>query len=54
MEVPYLAYSSTLKLEETCSSEMFIDYQWAALCYIPEDRILPASLWWISVLNINA
>jgi hypothetical protein len=35
-----LAYSSTLKMEATCSSEMSVDFQWATQHYIPEDRTL--------------
>jgi hypothetical protein len=35
-----LAYSSTLKKEATCTSETSADFQWTALRYIPEDRIL--------------
>jgi hypothetical protein len=34
------AYFSTLKMEETCSSETSVDFQRAARRYIPEDRIL--------------
>jgi hypothetical protein len=32
-----LAYSSTMKLEATRSSEMSVDFQWITWHYIPED-----------------
>jgi hypothetical protein len=35
-----LAYSSTLKMEVTHSSESLVDFQWATWCFIPEDRTL--------------
>jgi hypothetical protein len=35
-----LAYSSTLKMEPTCSSETSIDFQRSIRHYIPEDRTL--------------
>jgi hypothetical protein len=35
-----LAYCLTLKMEETCSSEMLAEFQWNTLCYIPEHRNL--------------
>jgi hypothetical protein len=38
--VPYLAYSSTLKMEATCSSETSTDFHRTTLRYIPEDRTL--------------
>jgi hypothetical protein len=41
MLVSYLAYSSTLKMEAVCSSEMLVDFHQATWHYIPEDRILP-------------
>jgi hypothetical protein len=34
------AFSLTLKMEAICSSELSIDFQWTALCYIPEDSTL--------------
>jgi hypothetical protein len=34
------AYSSTLKMEATCSSEMSVSFQRTTWRYIPEDRIL--------------
>jgi hypothetical protein len=34
------AYSSTLKIEETCSSETSVHFQQTTRRYIPEDRIL--------------
>jgi hypothetical protein len=37
MFVCYLAYSSALKMEATCSSEMSVDFQRATRRYIPED-----------------
>jgi hypothetical protein len=40
MLVPFLAYSSTLRVEATCSSEMSVDFQWTTLRYIAEDRTL--------------
>jgi hypothetical protein len=41
-------------MEVTFSSEKFVDYQRTARHYIPEDRSLRSSEWWISVLNANA
>jgi hypothetical protein len=35
-----LAYSSSLKMEATCSSETSVDYQRTIQSYIPEDRTL--------------
>jgi hypothetical protein len=35
-----LAYSSTLKMETTRSSETFVDFQWTTRRYIPEDITL--------------
>jgi hypothetical protein len=35
---PGLAYSSTLKMEAVCSSEMSVDFQRNVSRYIPEDR----------------
>jgi hypothetical protein len=40
MLVSCLAYSSTLKMEATCSSETLADFQWTTRCYIPDDIIL--------------
>jgi hypothetical protein len=40
MLVSYLAYSSTLKMEETCSSETSVDFQRATRQYITEYRTL--------------
>jgi hypothetical protein len=34
----FLSYSSTLKMEATCSSELLLDFQWTTQCYVPEDR----------------
>jgi hypothetical protein len=42
--VSCLAYSSTLKMEATCSSETSVDFQQATLHYIPEDRTLHTHL----------
>jgi hypothetical protein len=38
--VSCLTYSSTLKIEATCSSETSVDFQLTTRCYIPEDRTL--------------
>jgi hypothetical protein len=38
--VSFLAYSSTLKMEATCSFEISVAFQWITWCYIPEDRTL--------------
>jgi hypothetical protein len=38
MLVSCLAYSSTSKMNTTCSSETSVDFQWTARRYIPEDR----------------
>jgi hypothetical protein len=35
-----LAYSMILKMEVTCSSETWVDFQQAAWRYVPEDRNL--------------
>jgi hypothetical protein len=35
-----MTYSSTLKMEAICSSEMSVDFQRATRRYIPEDRNL--------------
>jgi hypothetical protein len=40
MLVSSLAYSSTLKMEETCQTETSVDFQRITRCYIPEDRSL--------------
>jgi hypothetical protein len=40
MLVSCLAYSLTMKVEVTCSSETVIGVQWTAWHYIPEDRTL--------------
>jgi hypothetical protein len=39
-ETVCLAHSTTLKMEATCSSEMFVDFQWTTRRYIPKDRII--------------
>jgi hypothetical protein len=39
MSVSCLAYSSTLKMEETCSSETLVDFKQTTRRYIAEDRI---------------
>jgi hypothetical protein len=44
MLVSWLAYSSTLKKEATCFSEMSVDFQRATRYYIPEDRTLHVTL----------
>jgi hypothetical protein len=36
----YTAYSSTLKTEAVCSSEMFENFYQTIQCYIPEDSTL--------------
>jgi hypothetical protein len=36
--VSYWAYSSTLKMDPTYSTQMSLDFQRTAQCYIPEDR----------------
>jgi hypothetical protein len=38
MLVSCFAYYSTLKMEETCSSEMLVDFQRTTRRYIPQDR----------------
>jgi hypothetical protein len=40
MLVSCFAYSSTWKMEKTCSSETSVDLQQIMWCYIPEDRTL--------------
>jgi hypothetical protein len=44
MLVSRLAYSSTLKMEATCSSETSINFQWTTWRYIPEPQTLHFSL----------
>jgi hypothetical protein len=39
------AYSSTLKMEVTCSAKMSVDFQGTMRHFIPEDRTLPPLLW---------
>jgi hypothetical protein len=34
--VSSLAYPSTLKMEETCSSKILVYFEWTSRCYIPE------------------
>jgi hypothetical protein len=46
-----LAYSSTLKMEATCSSEKSVDFQRATRCYIPEDRPLQLTVEWIKAIS---
>jgi hypothetical protein len=38
MLVSWLDYSSTLMLEETCSSESSVDFYWTIKQFIEEDR----------------
>jgi hypothetical protein len=38
--VSFFAYSSTLQMEATCSSELSVDVQRTTQCYIPEHRTL--------------
>jgi hypothetical protein len=38
--VPCLDYSSTLKMEVTCSSETSVFFQWNTRRYVPKDRTL--------------
>jgi hypothetical protein len=40
MLVSCLAYSSTLKIEVTCSYKMSVDFQRTTRCYVPQDRTL--------------
>jgi hypothetical protein len=37
MPVSSLAFSSTVKMETICSSEMSVDFERSTRCYIPED-----------------
>jgi hypothetical protein len=39
----WMAHSSTLNMEATCSCETSVDFHWTALRYIPEDRIFIAT-----------
>jgi hypothetical protein len=45
MAVSCLAYTSTLKFQVVCSSEMSADFQWATCHCKSEDRIL-----WVCIL----
>jgi hypothetical protein len=38
--VSCLAYSSTIKMQATCSSLIYVDFQWTTWRYIPENRII--------------
>jgi hypothetical protein len=38
MLVSCLAYSSTLKIEAICSSQVLVDCHWITWSYMPEDR----------------
>jgi hypothetical protein len=40
MLVSCLAYSSTVKMEESCSSETSFNFWWTSLHYNPESRTL--------------
>jgi hypothetical protein len=40
MLVSHLAYSSTVKMDVICSSEMLANAQWTIQRYIPEDMTL--------------
>jgi hypothetical protein len=51
MMVSYLAYSSTLKMEATCSSETSFYF---TRHYIPEDRILRVAFCFILINGITA
>jgi hypothetical protein len=42
--VSCLAYSSTLKMEATCSSKMSVHFQWTTRQHIPEDSTLHENL----------
>jgi hypothetical protein len=42
--VPFSAYSPTLKMEATCSSETSVDFQRTTRSYIPEDGTLETKL----------
>jgi hypothetical protein len=35
--LPCLAYSSTLKMEAVCFSEMLVGFHWTIRCYVPQD-----------------
>jgi hypothetical protein len=46
MLVSFLAYSSTVNMEATCSSETSVEFQRTTRRYIPEDRDLHVSIRW--------
>jgi hypothetical protein len=55
MLISWLAYSSTLMMEEACSSEMLVDFKWTTQHYIPEDRTLfMISQQWAAVVNSSS
>jgi hypothetical protein len=43
MLVSCLSYTSTLKMEATCSSETVVDFRQITWCNIPEDRTLQSN-----------
>jgi hypothetical protein len=48
------AYSSALKIEVICFSEMFVDFHWIKWHYIPEDSTLhfkPLISWYLYMLE---
>jgi hypothetical protein len=53
MLVSFLAYSSTLKMETTCSSETLVDFQQTTWHYIPENRTLHTEFQLITPQHFN-
>jgi hypothetical protein len=51
MLVSCLAYSSTLKIEATCSFETSVDFQWTTQHYIQEASVIVFALLRISNLT---
>jgi hypothetical protein len=49
--VSSLAYSSTLKMEVTCSSKTWVDFRQTTRRYMPEDRILQE--WYFKICTVH-
>jgi hypothetical protein len=45
LKVSWLAYSSTLKMVTTYSSETSVDFQWTALHYTSSQQLIPSDIY---------